>query len=147
MLPRLWLLVGSDRPRDRPRDRQCQLLSCPGQLKIYLLTKGLWNYMYKMCNKIKESAPLTFWTMLNEWFSHNTRILHFLCENFSNVLMFSNIKHSCRSKKEWDLGQLKGCPKKNTNQILSESRPLVHCLRDRADSCVFFKLFCKTYNV
>ena len=29
MLPRLWLLVGSD----RPTDRQCHLLSCPGQLK------------------------------------------------------------------------------------------------------------------
>ena len=29
MLRRLWLLVGSD----RPTDRQCQLLSCPGQLK------------------------------------------------------------------------------------------------------------------
>ena len=28
MLPRLWLLIGSD----RPTDRQCQLLSCPGQL-------------------------------------------------------------------------------------------------------------------
>ena len=31
MFPRLWLLVGSD----RPTDRQCQLLSCPGQLKSF----------------------------------------------------------------------------------------------------------------
>ena len=33
MLPTLWLLVGSD----QGTDRQCQLLSCPGQLKIELL--------------------------------------------------------------------------------------------------------------
>ena len=32
MLPRLWLLVGSD----RQTDRQCHLLSCPGQLKTNL---------------------------------------------------------------------------------------------------------------
>ena len=31
----LWLLVGSD----RPTDRQCHLLSCPGQLKT-ILAKG-----------------------------------------------------------------------------------------------------------
>ena len=38
MLPRLWLLVGSD----RPTDRQCHLLSCPGQLKSEVLegTRG-----------------------------------------------------------------------------------------------------------
>ena len=35
MLPQLWLLVGSKGPRDRPTDRQCQLLSCPGQLKSH----------------------------------------------------------------------------------------------------------------
>ena len=33
MLPRLWLLVGSDQGTKGPRDRQCHLLSCPGQLK------------------------------------------------------------------------------------------------------------------
>ena len=38
MLPRLWLLVGSDQGTDRPRDRQCQLLSCPGQLKTDIYT-------------------------------------------------------------------------------------------------------------
>ena len=29
MLPRLWLLVGSDQGTDRQTDRQCHLLSCP----------------------------------------------------------------------------------------------------------------------
>ena len=31
----LALIVSWLRPTDRPTDRQCQLLSCPGQLKIY----------------------------------------------------------------------------------------------------------------
>ena len=45
MLPRLWLLVGSDRPTDRqtdrPTDRQCHLLSCPGQLKTRVNSRPL----------------------------------------------------------------------------------------------------------
>ena len=53
MLPSLWLLVGSDRPTDQGTDRQCQLLSCPGQLKRsvchnwrlnYLLHQFLWPF-------------------------------------------------------------------------------------------------------
>ena len=103
--------------------------------KIYLLTKGFWNYT-KCATKLQEFAPLTFWTMLNEWFSNKTRIFNFLCEHFSNVLMFSNIKYCCRSKKEWDLGQLKGVPNNDTNQMLSEPQSLVHWWRDQADSCV-----------
>ena len=39
MLPRLWLLVGSD----RPTDRRCQLLSCPGQLKRFLMQQDFWD--------------------------------------------------------------------------------------------------------
>ena len=44
MLRRLWLLVGID----RPRDRQCQLLSCPGQLK-------------KNGRRAKKSFPTPLW--------------------------------------------------------------------------------------
>ena len=37
----LALIVSWLRPTDRPTDRQCQLLSCPGQLKNSLMFKLL----------------------------------------------------------------------------------------------------------
>ena len=56
MLPRLWLLVGSDRPTDRPTDRHCHLLSCPGQLKRDdFLSKGAYCFRKK---RTKEKIHL-----------------------------------------------------------------------------------------
>ena len=49
MLPRLWLLVGSD----RQTDRQCHLLSCPGQLKSQVDQKRI------LTMKSEELMPLS----------------------------------------------------------------------------------------
>ena len=52
MLCRLWLLVGSDRQTDRPTDRQCHLLSCPGQLK----KAQSWNQKQNTTSEKSDSA-------------------------------------------------------------------------------------------
>ena len=61
---RLWLLVGSD----RQTDRQCQLLSCPGQLKrlmaLALYSPPLrldWNVY--VANFLPLNYSLIFWTI------------------------------------------------------------------------------------
>ena len=48
MLPRLWLLVGSD----RPTNQYCHLLSCPGQLKND--RKWLWLWVREVKETIWE---------------------------------------------------------------------------------------------
>ena len=72
MLPRLWLLVGSDRPRDQGTDRQCQLLSCPGQLKnvtslrlkygqvVYCL-KPIAKWLKVLIKNGNKPFPLFYW--------------------------------------------------------------------------------------
>ena len=55
MLPRLWLLVGSDRPTDRPTDQQCHLLSCPGQLKSDVKKTIFLQFLYKTGPPLKQN--------------------------------------------------------------------------------------------
>ena len=62
MLPRLWLLVGSDWPTDRPTDRQCQLLSCPGQLKIISYKLMFWTDFYCISAAIDYSVSLSLFS-------------------------------------------------------------------------------------
>ena len=57
MLPRLWLLVGSD----QGTDRQCHLLSCPGQLKSDIrrtntLRVDMWEWRWSMLGKVPAST-------------------------------------------------------------------------------------------
>ena len=90
MLPRLWLLVGSD----RPTDRQCQLLSCPGQLKkifVVSLCGQRWP-----CSQVIPILWLNiFFTTLNlNWDEeeihknhiHNNRVYDEVAFNFTYLI-------------------------------------------------------------
>ena len=82
MLPRLWLLVGSK----GPRDRQCNFLSCPGQLKkgkidFLVLLKGApvtkkhlspYTRALSLVIFLISDLPMTPFVVYNFWFSDNT---------------------------------------------------------------------------
>ena len=83
MLRRLWLLVGSD----RPRDRQCHLLSCPGQLinryyiigghvystlRVFIRCVCVMSYIWRMLKMFLRIFPLDASAMAclreSEWY-------------------------------------------------------------------------------
>ena len=87
MLPSLWLLVGSDRPTDQGTDRQCQLLSCPGQLKI---TRE--KILNKQCLPVVENALKhvcqTFCSTLGSFALSNNSVKYFLRFYFLNTMQW-----------------------------------------------------------
>ena len=134
MLPRLWLLVGSDRQTDRQTDRQCHLLSCPGQLKKRLTRQKVFPHPNVRAPSASNSPCalsadllLTTYNWLNnsEGFSGKSQIhlMKFLEPSLMRLYLQEFDKKLGNWKSHWKLFRLLVAFQQSGNQLKLRTKP------------------------